>query len=303
MPLPGITGKAGELVVVMPEKNWKGAAGDVVFGVLSSHIYGLPQAEPMFNVVHIKSAAFTKIFQSHRNIIVANIGNEYEKKIELKADVWATPQVVIEIWAPNDDVFIELFNSNSDRIIDHILKKERERVQRSYNAQLNPDVIGPVKKKWGLEMSIPKGYNIAREEDDFMWIRYETKDVTQSILIYAESYTHDSTFTVNRIVKMMDSYSKKYVPGPDAGTYMTTYVEYPPRIEDSSISGQYASKLVGLWNVEGALMGGPYNTYAFLDPLGNHVFYLHGFVFAPGKDKRNYLRQVDAILKSTTFIE
>lgn len=303
MPLPGITGKAGELVIVMPEKNWKAAAGDTVFNALSAHIYGLPQAEPLFNVVHIKSAAFSKIFQTHRNILIANIDKEHNKKIELKNDVWATPQVVVEIWASNNDEFIELFKKNEERIINNILKKERDRIQKSYNAQLNPDVVTPIKEQWGLALSIPKGYNMARQEDDFMWVRYETKDVTQSILIYSEPYTSDSTFTVSGMVEMMDKYANMYIPGPDKGTYMTTFVEYPPKIEDASIADQYASKLVGLWNVEGALMGGPYNTYAFLNPAGDRVFYLHGFVFAPGKDKRNYVRQVDTILKSASFVK
>lgn len=301
MPLPGITGKAGELVVVMPEKNWKAAAGDTVFNSLSAHIYGLPQAEPLFNVVHIKSAAFTNIFQTHRNIVIANIDKDHKNKIELKNDVWATPQIVVEIWASDNDGFIELFTQNEEQIINNILKKERDRIQKSYNAQLNPDVVTPIKEQWGLSMSIPKGYNMARQEDDFMWVRYETKDVTQSILIYSESYTSDSTFSVSGMVEMMDKYAKKYIPGPDKGTYMTTFIEYPPKIEDASIANQYASKLVGLWNIEGALMGGPYNTYAFLNPTADRVFYLHGFVFAPGKDKRNYLRQVDAILKSASF--
>lgn len=302
MPLPGITGKAGELVVVMPEKSWKGAAGDSVFNALSAHIYGLPQAEPLFNVVHIKSAAFTKIFQTHRNLIIVNIGEEHSKKIELKTDVWAKPQVVIDLWAPDDKTFVELFEANREQIIGHVLKKERERIQRSYDAQLNPDVVTPIKEQWGLGLSIPKGYNMARKEDDFMWVRYETKDVTQSILIYSEPYTSDSTFTVSGMVDVMDKYAKKYVPGPDPGTYMTTFVEYPPMLKNSSISDQYASKLVGLWNVEGALMGGPYLVYAFLNPEGNRVFYLHGFVFAPGKNKRNYVRQVDAILRSASFV-
>ena len=301
MPLPGITGKAGELVVVMADQYWKAAPGDTVFNALSAPVYGLPQVEPLFNVVHIKSAAFTKIFQTHRNIIIVNIGSEHKNKIELKNDVWAKPQVLVEVWAPNNDAFIELFANNEERIIENVLKKERDRIQTSYNAQLNQDVVTPIKEKWGLELSIPKGYNMAREEDDFMWVRYETKDVSQNILIYAEPYTSDSTFTVSGMVEVMDNYSKKYIPGPDNGTYMTTFTDYPPRFENNAISGQYAAKLVGLWNVEGALMGGPFNTYAFLNTEGNRVFYLHGFVFAPGKDKRNYLRQVDAILKSASL--
>lgn len=301
MPLPGITGKAGELVVVMDERSWNSTAGDTVFNTLSAHVYGLPQAEPTFNVVHIKSAAFTKIFQSHRNILIANIGKEHSKKIELKTDVWSTPQVVIELWAPSNEEFVELFASNRNQIIGHVLKKEQDRIQRSYAAQLNDDVVGPIKSKWNLALDVPKGYNIARDEDDFSWIRYETKDVTQSILVYSEPYTKQNTFTAEGMVEVMDSYSKRYILGPDEGTYMTTFMEYPPKVEESTNAGAYASKLVGLWNVEGALMGGPLVSYAFLDPTEKRVYYLHGFVFAPGKNKRNYLRQVEAIIKSAKF--
>ncbi|MFM1875502.1 MAG: hypothetical protein RL266_1239, partial [Bacteroidota bacterium] len=215
MPLPGITGKAGELVVVMNESNWKGAPGDTVFNTLSAHVYGLPQAEPTFNVVHIKSSAFTKIFQSHRNILIANIGNEYKKKIELKTDVWSTPQVVIELWASSNEEFIELFGNNRNQIIGHVLKKEQERIQRSYAAQLNEEVVGSVKSKWGLKLDVPKGYNIARDEDDFTWIRYETKDVTQSILVYSEPYTKQNTFAPEGMVEVMDAYGKRYILGPD----------------------------------------------------------------------------------------
>jgi hypothetical protein len=301
MPLPGITGKAGELVVVMPEKNWKATAGDTVFNSLSAHVYGLPQAEPTFNVVHVKSAAFTSIFQTHRNILVANIGAEHKEKIELKTDVWATPQVVVEIWAPDDNSFIEIFGANREKIIGHVLKKEEDRILKSYNAQLNENAVTPIKEKWGLTLSIPKGYNIVRDDEKATWVRYETKDVTQSILIYSEPYTKDNTFSTEGMVEVMDSYSKDFVPGPDPGTYLTTFMEYPPRFTETSINSKYASKLTGLWNIEGALMGGPFVTYAFLNSEGNSVYYLHGFVFAPGKNKRNYLRQVEAIIRSAKF--
>lgn len=296
MPLPGVTGKAGELVVVMDDANWKSAAGDTVFNVLSQHVYGLPQAEPMFNVVHIKNSAFTKIFQTHRNIVHINIGAEHKKSIKLKTDVWAKPQVVVEISAPTAEEFIEVFAANASKIISHVLNKEDERILKSYNAQLNSDVVKPLATKFGLKLSIPKGYNVAREEDDFVWVRYETKDVTQSILIYTEPYTKENTFSKQGVIEVMNRFSEQYVLGPDNGTFMSTYTEYPPKFEATSIFGKYAAKLSGLWHIEGALMGGPFVSYAFLDETGKNVIYLHGFVFAPGKNKRNYLRQVGAIL-------
>lgn len=298
MPLPGVTGKSGELVVVMDEDLWKGEAGDTVFSGLTQHVYGLPQAEPTFNVVHIKSSAFTKIFQTHRNIFLAHIGPEYKALVELKTDVWASPQIVIEIAAPTVEEFTKLFGQSLGKVISHIIEKEESRTLHSYKAQLNNDVIAHLKSDRFLNLTIPKGYNLARTEDDFSWVRYETKDVTQSILIYTEPYSRQNTFTKEGMIEVMNIFSKKYVPGPDPDTYMTTYLEYPPLFEETVLADEYASSLKGLWNIEGALMGGPFVTYALLDKPRNRVIYLHGFVFAPGKNKRNYLRQVESIINS-----
>jgi hypothetical protein len=299
MPLPGTTGKAGELVIVMDDTNWESEAGDTVFNVLSQHVYGLPQPEPMFNVVHIKSSAFTSIFKTHRNVVYATIGKGHAKSIQLKTNVWAAPQVVVEISAPTAKEFIEVFAANSSKILGHVLNKEESRILKSYKAQLNTEVVKAVEVKFDLRMIIPKGYNLVREEDNFAWIRYETKDVTQSILVYSEPYTKENTFSAEGMTEVMNRFSKQYILGPDETTYMSTYTEYPPRLEETSISEKYASKLTGLWHIERALMGGPFVSYAFLDPTEKTVFYVHGFVFAPGKKKRNYLRQVDAILNST----
>ncbi|MCF8460867.1 MAG: DUF4837 family protein [Flavobacteriales bacterium] len=298
MPLPGITGKAGELVVVMDDAFWNGSAGDSTFEALAQHVYGLPQAEPTFNVVHVSTSGFTKIFRTHRNIVTVHIADSLRANIQVKTDVWATPQVVVEITAPTVDAYLEIFAANASSIIGHVLKKEEERILKSYRAQEDSDVFKPVETAFGVRLSIPKGYNIVRQEANFCWVRYETADVTQSILIYKEPYTKENTFSAAGMIAAMDTFSLKYVGGPDAGSYMSTVTEYPPRLSETSLHSKYASKLVGLWHIQGALMGGPFVSYAMLDASEKNVLYLHGFVFAPGKNKRNYLRQVDAIINS-----
>ncbi len=298
MPLPGITGKAGELVVVMDENLWKGEAGDTVFNTLSQHVYGLPQPEPMFNVVHIKSAAFTKIFQTHRNIVYVNIGSEYQTSIELKTDVWADPQVVVDIKANSVDEFLTIFGDNAQKIIGHVLKTEQARTHKSYSAQKDGLVTDAINEKFGVEMTIPKGYVQISDQPNFTWLRHDTKDIAQNIVIYTEPYSKDNTFTQKGMMEVINAFSEKHIPGPDPGTYMSLYEEYPPSIKEITISDKYATKLAGLWNVERALMGGPFICYAFLDESETKVHYLYGFVFAPGKKKRNYMRQVDAILAS-----
>ncbi len=302
MPLPGITGRAGELVVVMDEQLWNQPVGDSVFSALAQHVYGLPQVEPMFNVVHIKSSAFTKIFQTHRNLVVVQIGKEHPKSIELKKNVWATPQVVINISAPNTDDFLEIFNENTDKIISHVLKHERQRTLTSYKAQLNHDVVRHLETKHHIKLSVPAGYNLVREEEDFSWIRYETKDVMQNLLVFSEPYHRENTFTDDGMRKVMNAFTKRYVTGKPPGSYMKVVTEYPPKLDESSVANVYASKLTGLWDMEKELMGGPMVTYAFLDKERNRVTYLYGFVFAPGKNKRNYVRQLDAIINSLEIL-
>jgi hypothetical protein len=65
--------------------------------------------------------------------------------------------------------------------------------------------------------------------------------------------------------------------------------------------GNYAAETRGLWRVENDFMGGPFVNLAILDLLQNRVVVLDGYVYAPGKDKRNFLRQVEAMMYSARF--
>ena len=48
----------------------------------------------------------------------------------------------------------------------------------------------------------------------------------------------------------------------------------------------------------GETMGGPFISHTRLDELHNRLITIEGFVFAPGRDKRNLLRQVEAMVYS-----
>jgi hypothetical protein len=46
----------------------------------------------------------------------------------------------------------------------------------------------------------------------------------------------------------------------------------------------------------GDMMGGPFVSHARLDEANQRVIVVEGFVYAPEKDKRNIIRQVEASL-------
>ena len=70
--LPTISGQAGEVVIVIEDQVWKSTT-DTIINILKADVPGLPQSEPMFDVVRIPNSAFTEIFQRHRNIISCRI--------------------------------------------------------------------------------------------------------------------------------------------------------------------------------------------------------------------------------------
>ena len=45
-------------------------------------------------------------------------------------------------------------------------------------------------------------------------------------------------------------------------------------------------------------MGGPYVHYTFVDEENSRVINLDGFVYAPKFNKREYLRELEALLKT-----
>jgi hypothetical protein len=45
-------------------------------------------------------------------------------------------------------------------------------------------------------------------------------------------------------------------------------------------------------------MGGPFISHSFTDPTGEYVVVVEAFVYNPRADKRNHLRQLEAVLYS-----
>ena len=70
-----ISGKANELVVVISEDSWNGQPGELIRGTLAQFQYGLPQEEPLFDIINIPPVAFQKIFKSNRNIMQVTISS------------------------------------------------------------------------------------------------------------------------------------------------------------------------------------------------------------------------------------
>lgn len=298
--IPNSVGKSSEMLIVIEKHNWNGSAGEEIRSFFGQEMEGLPQVEPSFKLTWIPESEFATIMQSHRNIFIASIKPDIIKPfIETKRDLWAKPQRVIKINASSDTAFIRIFKENQNAVLKLFEQAERERIQKAYKSVLNQSVVKEISDNFGFTLIIPSGYYTAKNQSGFMWIRRETAEISQAILIYSYDYKDTVDFNPGHILAMRDIITKQHVPGTFDGTYMKVENEFmPPVSERIDFNGRFGVETRGLWKVKGDYMGGPFVNYSIVDETGTKILSLDAYVYAPNEKKRDLIRQLEAILYS-----
>lgn len=298
--LPNISGKAGEVIVVIGQNDWEGAVGTVLRDSLTCDFPQLPQREPLFTLVNVPQSAFGSMFQIHRNIIIINISKDVtEPGVIYRNDVWAAPQTVIRVNAPDSETAVEILKENNTTIVGMLEEAERDRMIRNARKYEQQGIAPVVTEMVGGSPHFPSGYRIKKKTDNFIWVTYDPEYVSQGIFIYKypvvkgqDMMSSQSLLTENSLM-LMDN-----VPGMFENTYMTMSSFAPPTIKYMKYRGLEFAEIRGLWEVHNDYMGGPFVTHVFYSPDGEYMIGLEGFVYAPKFDKRHYLRQVESIIYS-----
>ena len=292
-----VTGRAGELVIVVSEEAWKGSPGKLLRETLAQEHLALPQDEPLFDLVNVQHEGFKSIFKTTRNIIQTRISANVDSSgVTFMDNVWASPQATVIIQAKNEDEFEKQFNENKDRIMSYFLKAEKERLTQNYEKYYERGIYNVLNENFGVTLKVAPGFQIAEEKKDFIWLRYETPEISQGIALYTFPYVSDSAFMVDYQLKVRDSILRAHVSGPTTGSFMTTERRIEQINNFREHNGNYAAEMRGLWRVVNDFMGGPYVSLAVLDAANQRVIVAYGYVYAPSKDKRNLLRQVEAMI-------
>lgn len=298
--LPNISGKAGEVIVVIDKGNWEGAVGNALRDSLADETPFLPQREPLFNLINVPSNGFTSMFQMHRNIILVNISSQVtEPGVIYRKDVWARPQTVIHINAADSESAVRLIQENSADIIMTLEQAERDRIIANSKKYEELKLAPVVTEMIGGSPHFPSGYKLRKVTEDFIWIGYEIQYVTQGILIYKyPAVEGENMLDYESLLMATDKMLKDNVPGMFENTYMTVSTFVKPSVEYMRYKGLDFAEMRGFWEVANDYMGGPFVSHSFYSKDGKDMIILLGFVYAPKYDKRQYLRQVESVIYS-----
>ena len=303
--LPTISGKSGDLLVVVDSNYWNYQTGAAIQTIFSTEQVGLPQREPIFNLIKIPHRSFARIFHTMRNVIMIEIDADKKTKISISEDVWAETQLVITITAPDDKTAAATIKKNAATLLGYFNDRERKRLQDKYKVSANGKNAKYLEKQLGIKISLDDLYVVAKETDNFIWMRKDKMagehPISYGIMIYTYPYTSDSTFDVHQLVAKRNELTKEHIKGSVEGSFVQTYLEYVPREREINLKGIYVKELRGLWQMKGDFMGGPFVSYTMVDEPNNRVITIDGYIYAPKFDKRELIRELEAIALTVNF--
>jgi len=286
--LPASSGNINNISVVTNDELWDGAVGEVIRENFGRPIYGLPQIEPVFSLSHIPSKVFSGFATKSRTILKVDV-SEKEGVFNFK-NTYASPQRIIQITASSPDKIIEIINENLNSIYSSIYFNEIQEKQRRISKNLNKTQA--IKKNTGVSLKFPSAYRVAKADTNFVWIRRDIE--TGSVNLFIQRQRNQ---TEQSIIEKRDSISKIYIPGPVENTYMSTDLIYTPNTQQINVGGKQVFETRGLWEIEGQFMAGPFLNFQI--KLGDDDFImLDGFVYSPGSTKREYIFELEAIMRS-----
>ena len=292
--LSAVSGKTGEVVVVANKSLWNSEIGEALREALADDYPYLPQPEPSFNLVSITPDMLSNAFQIHRNLVVVEVGNNYnEAKIVAQRDFWAAPQIIIKITGPDSESVAALIKEQHTRIWTLLDQAEVDRQSSNARKYADRKFKAEIEQVFGISLSIPEGYhknNPTGSPKNFMWFGYDTNFASMGIFIYSYPYTDVTQFSQKSLNSKRQELLKEHVPSSREGSYMITSPYIEPEYTAFTYKGTFLGCLRGLWDIHNGYMGGPFVSYSMV--VDGKIVTVEGYVYAPKTEKRNYVRQI-----------
>ncbi len=292
--LPESSGKTHNILLIMDDKDWKEALGDSIRKYFAVEFNDLPQAEPLFSLQQAAPELYNGIFKTVRDAIIVKKGDN--NGVHYYVDKYAEPQLIVVIEGKDKTQIKQLIHDHADEIISRFKDFEIKNLQRKHRVSLRNSE--DVQKELGIDIEIPDFFSLVDHQKNFFWFRRDLKNGEQDILLYSVPLKDEKDLKGDRVIFYRDSIGKKFIPGPTDDTYMKTEKNISPSQIIIKINGKKAIETRGLWNMKNDFMGGPYVNYSIVDKKHNRIIVGEGFIYAPAIDKRDYMVQLEAILKT-----
>lgn len=302
--LPESIGAYNTLTVVINNDLWKSEVGDNIRRHFAAPALGLSWDEAQFSITQIPHQIFSGSVRNTRSVLY--VMEDSLDLAHMKSNMYAKPQLIGVVKGRNHQEIIDNLNDKAPEFINEYKALEIEEAQKKFLKSLSKEKA--LQEKLGINLNVPSVYKVGREEDNFVWMDRQIQKGNMNIIAYSvpwDTFSNDSTF-VQDIVRMRDSIGNLYIPGediPGKNNHMITEKAFSPYVFPAEVAGRKAAEVRGRWEMSAYPMAGPFLTYIINDKPNNRKLVLEGFTFAPATEKRDYMFELEAILKTVKFNE
>jgi hypothetical protein len=318
---PPATGKEGVITIVMSDENWGGSIGETVRDQLAKPVETLPLPEPAFTLEQFDlttSDLFRKVIQQRKYILFAatldeesNVAAYIKSGLDENAlerirsggsgvmqrpDAWYRNQLVVYTVAPTKEQLIEQITDKGDDLRYVFDEATRDRLtERMFRRMRQTQLEEMLMEKHDFAVNVQHDYFIAQDTLSFIRMRRVLSDTWRELFIYYIDNASPDMLTEEWILATRDSLTEQFVRGTYDGSYVKIDRRRPITQDNISFLGRFAYETRGLWHMTEDAMGGPLLNYTFYDEQQRRIYMIDGMVFAPAFNKREFLRQVEAV--------
>lgn len=290
------TGKINHLLLVIKDTQWQGEVGDEIRKIFGAPVLGLPQPETQFNISQVAPEYFGSMFKTSRSVLHITLGDE--ENFSIQKDIYAKPQRIIYIVGKDNMSIARIIQKHHSELISVFKNNDLYSTQKMLNKDLWEQEKLKTLNSLGIQLNIPKKYRMVDDNGAFLWVRNPISSGSMNIIAYSLPIVTEDDLKGYNIISMRDSIGKKYIPGGPEGSYMITEAAYSPHFFEIDFGGRKAFEVRGKWEVYGDFMAGPFLNYTVIDEKNNRLIVVEGFTYAPAVDKRDYMFELEAVLKT-----
>ena len=321
--MPTAKGEIGSIMLVMDQQQWDHDLGIQLRDMLKEPLPGLPQDEPLFHLNRVSPKKLNATLKTSANMIfVVTLDSKTSESnvlrgfltpeslnmikldtslfMSIRKDEFAKGQIILYLFGNTEKELSQRLSQNKEKIQSLFEKRARDRTVRKLFKSQEKALEKAVKEAHSFQISIPAGWQQAVSEPGFYWMRYLNGNKEQNVFVYYEPYTNIEIF--DRVPELRDRITKKFLrDGEKNNLFITRQMRDDLNtifLKKTQFKGHYAVESRGLWKINDNSLGGPYISYTFVSEKDQLIYYIEGFVAAPGKKKRVLLQEVDAILST-----
>ncbi len=329
-PVPTAYGNLNDISVIADTSLVASEAGDTLDYYFGAAYPILPQPEPIFDLryytpwqlqatpilrelrTYLVLADLEETESPTTEMVMKDIGTERLRRDNLQngygttvgRDKWANGQILVYMYGYGQQALKENIRNNFPSVMQRIYEAESKKMDATiYFKGENRAAMDILEKEMGIRIRIPATYELVMQDTaaSVYWLRDERTKSSSNIMLKRVKYEEQEQLSRTGLKALRDSLGQ-YVTSAQPGSYMKINdVDLPLYVSTTNLNGTYALEAQGIWELENDFMGGPFISYLVYNENKPYLVLLDGFVHAPGKEKRDFIQEIEFILHTAKY--